>query len=226
MDTREEMRRTGVAGFTLFEALVAVTLTGMTLAAIGSITAQWLPGWNRGFIRVQRSELFTVALNRLAADLAASEFVTPNRDSKLPVFQGTPTAVTLVRSAVGPDAGPGLEVVRIAEATDGQGVALLRMRTPFAPFGAGDVSAGRLNFTDPVVLLRAPFRVTFSYSSGNGAWQDAWVNARELPAAVRFLVRDTTIGRTLAISSATLVHVDLQAGDAEPAAKNAYDKIQ
>jgi len=205
-------RRHSEAGFTLFEALVAVTLTGIILAAIGSITAQWLPGWNRGFMRVQRSELFTVALNRLAADLAASEFVTANRRAKLPVFEGTPTAVMLVRSAIGPNTDPGLEVVRIAEASDRQGIALLRTRTPFAPFGEGEVSASQLKFADPVVLLRAPFRVMFSYSTGDGAWRDTWQNEKQLPAAVRFLVRDTTTGRTLAISSATVVHVELQAG--------------
>jgi general secretion pathway protein J len=210
------LRRSGVAGFTLLEALVAVTLMGMILAALGSITAQWLPSWNRGFMRVQRGELFAVALNRLAADLAAAEFVTANRDSKLPVFEGAPTAVTLVRSAVGPNTEPGLEVVRIAEATDRQGIALVRTRTPFAPFGTGDVSASQLSFTDPVVLLRAPFRVSFSYSSGDGAWQDTWQKASQLPAAVRFLVRDATTGRTLAISSATMVHVELPPGCADP----------
>jgi general secretion pathway protein J len=211
---RSKKGRTGrlrcEAGFTLFEALVAVTLTGIILAAIGSITAQWLPGWNRGFMRVQRSELFTVALNRLAADLSASEFVTPNHGAKFPLFEGTPTAVTLVRSAVGPNTDPGLEVVRIAEATDRQGIALVRTRTPFAPFGDGDIPASGLNFTDPVALLRAPFRVSFSYSAGDGTWRDTWVNESQLPAAVRFLVRDTTTGRTLAISSAAVVHVELQ----------------
>jgi general secretion pathway protein J len=205
-------RRSGIAGFTLLEALVAVMLTGVILAAMGYITAQWLPSWNRGFMRVQRGELFSVALNRLAADLAAAEFVTPNRDSKLPIFEGTPTAVTLVRSAVGPNTEPGLEVVRIAEGADRQGIALVRTRTPFAPFGSGDVSAGQLSFTDPVVLLRAPFRVSFSYSNGDGVWQDTWQKNSQLPAAVRFLVRDTATGRTLAISSAAMVHVELQAG--------------
>jgi general secretion pathway protein J len=168
-------------------------------------------------MRVQRSELFSVALNRLAADLAAAEFVTPNRDSKLPVFEGTPAGVILVRSAVGPNTEPGLEVVRIAEASDRQGVALVRTRMPFAPFGAGDVSATSLTFTDPVVLLRAPFRVLFAYSSGDGAWRDSWQSEKQLPAAVRFLVRDTTTGRTLAISSAAMVHVDQQAGCADGA---------
>jgi general secretion pathway protein J len=202
-------RRSNAAGFTLLEALVATTLMGMILAALGSITAQWLPSWNRGFLRVQRSELFTVALNRLAADLSAAEFVTPNRATMLPLFEGTASSVTLVRSALGPNTEPGLEVVRIAEATDRQGTALLRTRTPFAPFGLGDISANQLKFTDPVVLLRAPFRVSFSYSNGEGSWVDTWQNAGELPAAVRFLVRDTTTGRTLAISSAAIVHVAL-----------------
>lgn len=205
-------RRSAVAGFTLFEALVATTLMGMILAALGAITAQWLPSWNRGFMRVQRSELFNVALNRLAADLSAAEFITPNRGTKLPIFEGGPSAVTLVRSAVGPNTEPGLEVVRIAESSDRQGIALVRTRKPFAPFGAGDISPSQLTFTDPVVLLRAPFRVSFSYSSGDGVWRETWQNMEQLPAAVRFLVRDQTTGRTLAISSAAMIHVELPAG--------------
>ncbi len=209
---------------------MALTLMGVILAALGVITAQWLPGWNRGFMRVQRGELFAVALNRLAADLAAAEFVTANRDTKLPLFEGLPAGVTLVRSAVGPNTEPGLEVVRFAEATDLQGVALVRTRTTFAPFGAGDVSASGLAFADPVVLLRAPFRVSFAYSNGDGNWQDTWQRAEQLPAAVRFMVRDTTTGRTLAISGATMVHVDTpacvgaggaQAGAPQPGATQA-----
>jgi len=191
---------------------------GMIVAAIGAITAQWMPGWNRGFTRVQHSELFTVALNRLAADLSAAEFITPNGFTKLPLFEGTASSVILVRSAVGPNTDPGLEVVRIAEATDRQGFALVRTRTPFAPFGSGDVSASHLKFTDPVVLLRAPYRVSFSYSTGDGSWLDTWQKANQLPAAVRFLIRDATTGRTLAISSATTVHVELPASCSDPAA--------
>jgi general secretion pathway protein J len=204
------------AGFTLLEALVATTLMGMVLAALGAITAQWLPSWNRGFMRVQRSELFTVALNRLAADLSAAEFITPNRGSRLPIFEGSTSAVTLVRSAVGPNTDPGLEVVRIAEMVDRQGFALVRTRTRFAPFGLGDVSANQLNFTDPVVLLRAPYRVSFSYSAGDSSWSDTWQSANQLPSIVRFMVRDVTTGRTLAISSATMVHVELPAECADP----------
>src|SRR5258706_14934892 len=119
-------------------------------------------------MRVQRSELFAVALNRLAADLSASEFVTPNRESKLPIFEGTTSAVTLVRSAVGPNTEGGLEVVKIAESADRQGIAFVRTRTAFSPFRLGEVAPHPLNFTDPVVLLPAPLRASFSYSSRGG----------------------------------------------------------
>ena len=36
------------AGFTLLEALVATALMGLILAALATITAQWLPNWDRG----------------------------------------------------------------------------------------------------------------------------------------------------------------------------------
>src|SRR5258706_9132840 len=125
--------RSAVAGFTLLEALIATTLMGMVLLAIGAITAQWLPTWNRGFMRVQRSELFAVALNRLAADLAAAEFITPNRESKRPIFEGTASAVTLVRSAVRPYTEGGLVHERFSLNTHRHVLRLLPSRTRLAP---------------------------------------------------------------------------------------------
>ena len=108
-------KRDAVSGFTLIEALVAIALMGVILAALTSITSQWLPNWNRGIARAQRSELVSVALDRLIADIGASEFIPPNRDAKAPLFDGTEFSVTLVRSAIGPNTRPGLEIVRISQ---------------------------------------------------------------------------------------------------------------
>jgi general secretion pathway protein J len=204
-------RHAVVSGFTLIEALVATALMGVILAALGSITAQWLPNWNRGIARAQRSELVSIALNRLVADLGASEFIPPNRDTEAPLFDGTEFSVTLVRSALGPNPRPGLEIVHIAESADKSGKVLVRSIKPFVPFGPSTTSVGQLEFANPVVLLRAPYRVSFAYAGRDGIWKNTWRNANELPAAVRLTVRDAASERTLSISTTALVHIDMPA---------------
>jgi general secretion pathway protein J len=198
----------GTEGFTLIEALAATVLMGTILTALATITAQWLPNWNRGFSRVQRSELLQVALERVAADLAAVEFITPNRTTTRPLFEGTELAVTFVRTSFGPNTRSGLEIVRIAETADRQGRALVRARAPFAPSTA---SADQVHFADPVVLMRAPQKLSFSYAGPDRIWKNTWIGARELPAAVRLTVRDAATERVLPISTAVLIHTQLPA---------------
>lgn len=211
MRYRKRSRRTKTRGFTLIEALIAMVLMSVILAALASITSQWLPNWNRGIARAQRSELVSIALDRLIADIGASEFISPNRDTKAPVFDGTEFSITLVRSAVGPSAGPGLEIVRIAEINDKGGLLLVRSTKPFAPLAASTSSLRQPDFANPVVLLRSPYQVSFAYAGRDGIWKQDWQNAAQLPAAVRLTVRDATSGRTLTISTTALVHVELPA---------------
>ena len=206
-----QSRRAATRGFTLIEALVAIVLMSVILAGIASITSQWLPNWNRGVARVQRSELVNIALDRLIADIGAAEFVSPNRDIKAPIFDGTEFSLTLVRSSVGPSASPGLEIVRIAQINDKGRLLLVRSTKQFAPLATDTTALRQEDFTNPVVLLRAPYQVSFAYAGSNGTWQKDWQNVPQLPAAVRLTVRDATSGRTLTISTTALVHVELPA---------------
>ena len=100
-------RRRAIAGFTLVEALLATALMGAILAAIATVTAQWLPNWNRGFIRVQGTETLAAGLERIIADLAAADFVTAGSNIRQPVFDGTELSVTFLRTAIGPNTRPG-----------------------------------------------------------------------------------------------------------------------
>src|SRR5260370_41139329 len=113
-------RRIGEEGFTLIEALAALVLTGLVLSALGTITAQLLPNWNRGFDRIQQSELIGIAMQRIAADLAAAEYVPPNGSGRKPLFDGSALSVTFVRTALRPNVGAGLDVARLG-ATDEPG---------------------------------------------------------------------------------------------------------
>src|SRR5215475_12787493 len=152
--------RASVSGFSLIEALTAVVLMGLILSALGAVTAQWLPNWNRGFKRVENSELVGIAIERLVGDLRSAEYVTPNRAVSQPLFVGNETTVTLVRTELGPNTGSGLEVVRIEEIADKQGPLLVRSRAPFAPLPLAGTWVDQLNYSTPVILLRAPLRAS------------------------------------------------------------------
>jgi general secretion pathway protein J len=205
----------GEAGFTLIEVLLATLLMTVILAALATVTAQWLPNWNRGMLHVQRAERLAIGLDRIIADLAVAEMVPMNADNKRPLFEGSELAVTFVRTAVGPSTRPGLEVIRFAEKADGQGLAMVRERGSFAPM-PGDA---QLRFADQVVLIRAPFRVRFSYAGADQIWQPDWRGQMQLPDRIRVAVRDGATGEVLAVSSAAIPHVNAPAECAR--AKNA-----
>jgi general secretion pathway protein J len=199
--------RSAVLGFTLVEALVVTALTGFILAILATVTAQWLPNWNYGFVRTQRAELVETAIERLAGDISSAEFVSPSRDAAGPLFDGDERSITFVRTAIGPNAHSGLEIVRISETADIKGTALVRTRAMFAP-GA---PAAQPQFADPVVLLRAPFRTSFSYAGKDSVWKSEWRGAMQLPAAVRITIRGAPGERALAISTVAAVRTELPA---------------
>jgi general secretion pathway protein J len=210
MGQHRRRARRASAGFTLIETLIATALMVAVLAALATVTAQWLPNWNRGFARVQRTELLSLGLERVVADLAAAEYVPAHYATKHPLFEGRELAVTFVRTAIGPNSRPGLEIVHLGEAADARGLALLRTQMPFAPVDpTAGVDLRRLG--DPVVLVRAPFRLSFAYAGGDRVWKPTWIDVAELPTAVRVTVRNAATGRLLSVSTAALVHVTASA---------------
>ena len=190
------------AGFTMIEVLVATLLMTVILAALATVTSQWLPNWNRGMTHVQHAEKLALGLSRMVADLSVAEMIPINGDTKGPMFEGSELAVTFVRTAVGPTAHPGLEFVRFIEKADSQGLALVRERAPFMPMPPG----GQIRFADAVVLVRLPYRVTFSYAGADQGWQPDWRGQRQLPEKIRIAVRDGATLQTLALSSVATLH--------------------
>ncbi|QPF82988.1 prepilin-type N-terminal cleavage/methylation domain-containing protein [Bradyrhizobium genosp. L] len=203
------------AGFTLLEVLLATLLMTVILAALATVTAQWLPNWNRGMLRVQRAEKLAIGLERALADLEVAEMIPISGNGKRPLFEGNELSVTFVRTAVGPNTRPGLEIIRLIEKADAEGLALVRERSPFSPRSPDE----QIRFVDQVVLVRAPFRVTFAYAGPDQVWQPTWRDQVQLPSLVRVSVRDAATGQVLAVSSAATVHVNAPAECAR--AKNA-----
>jgi general secretion pathway protein J len=207
MSTTPRRARASEAGFTLIEVLLATLLMTVILAVLATVTSQWLPNWNRGMARVQRAERLAMGLDRIVADLSVAEMIPINGDAKVPLFEGSELAVTFVRTAVGPNARPGLEILRLIEKADDQGLAMVRERTAFAPMP----SDAQIRFADQVVLIRSPFRVTFSYAGPDQVWQPNWRGQMQLPDMVRVAVRDSATGQVLSVSTAAIVHVSAPA---------------
>ena len=210
----------GDAGFTLIEALVALALTGLLLSALATLTAQWLPNWNRGFDRIQNNEQIAIAMQRIAADLSAAEYVSPSREQKKPLFNGSALAVTFVRTAFGPNADIGLDIVRIGETTDHGHLVTIRTHAPFAPFPPDSPPPEQIHTKDPVVLLRAPLRLSFAYAGADHIYRNDWHDQNVLPKTVMLTLREATSDRVLSVSTVTPVHVDAAAGKAGNASSN------
>jgi general secretion pathway protein J len=208
---RTAFRRNADGGFTLMEMLIAIALMGVVLSALATITAQWIPNWHRGFARVQHNEILDVVLSRLVADVGAAEFVTANRKATKPLFEGAELSVTFVRTALGPNTRPSLEVVRISQTADRSGSLLVRSRAPFAPTDPDAPQSLPTVFTDQVALLRAPYQLSFAYADRDGRWHDRWQNEDGMPTSVRFTIRDAVTERSLAVSTAAIVRVDVPA---------------
>jgi len=201
----------GSAGFTLVEAMLATLVMGIILAALATVTAQWLPNWDRGFARLQSGGLVAVGLDRLTDDIAEAEFVSADVDDKIPLFDGGELSIIFVRTTLAPNAGSGLEVVRIAEISDDLGPALVRGTAPL-PTGTGQYGgADVLTFANPVVVIRAPYRVSFSYAGPDRVWLDTWHSQAQLPRAVRLTLRDNATSIVLQASTSTLIHAELPA---------------
>lgn len=199
----------GSAGFTLIEALISVLLMGIILGALGTVTAQWLPGWDRGVARLQRIDTLAVGIDRLAGDIAAAEIVSTGNDKTPPLFDGDVLSVTLVRTVLNPNTAGGLEVVRIAETSDDHGPALVRASAPFTP--NMPASAGTILFANAVPVIRGPYDVAFSYAGPDRVWRDTWHQQITLPRAIRVRLLDRATSTTLAVSTATLVHAEVPA---------------
>ena len=198
-----------VAGFSLIEAMAALALTAIIIMALSSVAGQWLPNWRRGFVELQRADLLGVGLERLVDDLSAAEYVTPSAGAPAPLFEGDASSVVFVRSAIGPDAYPHLEIVRLAEIKEDRGLAMVRTRARFAPTAPKPpgAPAQAIAFGDPVTLIRAPFHISFAYAGPDRVWLPSWQGRKQLPEAVRISVRDTVANRVLAASTVARVKV-------------------
>ena len=165
------------AGFGLVEAIVALAIAGLVLAAVTEIAGRTLRSWSSGFTAMAAVERTDIALGRISADLAAL----------LPVRLAT--AVDPATLFVGDERGmaftaltpvdrehEAIAVVEIGIEKLGDGAALTR-RTRRGRDAA-------LREGDRVVLLSGPLDLGFAYRDRTGARLATWTRPGEVPVGV------------------------------------------
>jgi general secretion pathway protein J len=199
--------RASESGFTLVEVLVATALVAIVLAALATLTSQWLPNWNRGMDRLQTVERTALAIDRIAKDLAAAEFIYAKGEESLTAFEGTSGSVTLVRTAVGANAHPGLERVQIFASTN-RVSGIVRSAAAFVPDVPAAFSLGQAH-RDPDVLLPGPYALSFAYAGTDRVWRDSWRQQRTMPKLVQISISMRSQQRSVVNSTYVAIRADL-----------------
>lgn len=170
-------RRAGEAGFGLLEAMLALAIAGLVLAAITEIAGRTLRSWNVGLGTVAGIERTDLGLARLAADLSGLvPMPLATVDDRAVLFTGDERGMAFTASTPIDRTRDGLAVVEIGiEATD-RGAALVRRLRAIrdgAPPGGGRV-----------VLLSGRLDLAFAYRDRSGERVARWTRPGEVPTGV------------------------------------------
>jgi general secretion pathway protein J len=190
------------AGFTMIEILVVLLLTGVIVSTMATLASQWLRSWDRGASSLQRVEMLSVGMDRLARDVQSAVALPPIVDRPWPTFIGNSKTILFVHPPIDRRAPRGLEIVHFFPASDG---ALMRARAGFE-FDRPIESPGP---RDAAVVLQKPYTATFDYLDERGEWLSDW-RRNKPPSAVRVAL--TSSGSSApALSTVISILADLPA---------------
>lgn len=165
------------AGFGLIEAIVALAIAGLVLAAVTEMVGRMLRTWDRGFATLAAVERTDVALGRIGADLAALLPISlATADDPNILFAGDARGMSFTAVTPFDRSHEGIAIVEIAVEGSGDGAVLVRRlrRGRDAPLRDGD----------RVVLLSGRLDLGFSYRDQTGERVDRWSRPGEVPRGV------------------------------------------
>jgi len=165
------------AGFGLIEAILALAIAGMVLAAVTEIAGRTLTSWDRGLASVAAVERTDVAIGRIGADLATLLPVSlPTADDPSVLFAGDERGLAFTAVTPLDRTNDGIAIVEIGVEGSGDGAVLVRRlrRGRDVPLRDGD----------RVVLLSGALDFGFSYRDQSGQRSARWAKPGEVPRGV------------------------------------------
>jgi prepilin-type N-terminal cleavage/methylation domain-containing protein len=211
-------------GFTLIEAIAALAISSVIIAATATLIHSVARNFDRGTRGVDAADSLMLAVERLAADFASARFVTwMTASGPALAFKGAPAdgdkpaRIVFVGSRDTGYASRSDEVVTLSVERSGDVTRLIRRR---AAWSGADMSVDRLSPQDPVVLLEGNLDISFVFGrlapDGGLAWSAAWTDATTMPRFVRLILRDRATGADPVGEAEFIVRADAPAACGRP----------
>jgi len=171
-------RKAARRGFTMIEALAALSLALLLFGSIALYTGTWLSHWERIIAMSSRADNVAVVLDRVVEDIesTAAMYASADAGRGAVVFEGLDDRLSFVRPALGygPRAGAD-RITYLNGAVDGTS-AIMRLRRDHG----GQASGG-----EDLPLLRGGPTIRFTYAGNDGEFLDAWGDSSSLPQVIR-----------------------------------------
>jgi Prokaryotic N-terminal methylation motif len=198
--------RTGCAGFTLVEALAALSIASVIIIASTALVHNVALFFDRGTRGVTDAERLMLTVERLAGDFSSARFVyRRTADGAAAAFAATPASndgpasivfVGAGRDGLGPRADD--DVISLTVEEDGEIRRLIRRR---AAWPGPRTRFEDVSLEDPVVLIDGKLDISFLFGrvmpGGALAWYSSWAGELGPPRYVRLLLRNRATGADL-----------------------------
>ena len=180
------------AGFGLIEAIVALAIAGLVLAAITEIAGRTLRSWNAGLDTTAAVERSDIALGRIATDLTELLPISlATSDDPNVLFAGDERGMAFTAVTPVGRTGEAIAVVEIGVESAADGAVLTRRLRRGRDAGLRD--------GDRVVLLSGPVDLGFSYRDQAGRRVARWARHGEVPRGVVVTLRGSRAGGGLPV---------------------------
>lgn len=198
--TKQERNRNG--GFTLIEAITALAISSVIIAAIVTLIHSVAINFDRGTRGVDAADRIMLAVERLASDFSSARYVAWMTGSGPALaFQGEPADGEKPARIVfvgGQDSGYGSRSDEVVSLTVENGDGSTRLVRRRAVWSGTDMTVDHLSPQDPVVLIEGNLDISFVFGrlmpGGGLAWSRDWTDVKTLPRFVRLILRDRATG--------------------------------
>jgi general secretion pathway protein J len=190
-------RRSRRAGYVMIEALAALAVSAMVLAALPLASGILIRSWEKattGSDTLDRLSTGLSVVRREISEMRRDRFFERGGDGPY-AFLATSNSLGMVVPDHSGRSKTGQDIILIAPRAEANGNSLVRGMASFRPDMKNFES---LKLDDEVVLLSGPWKYRFYYAARERRelkWYDRWLDEQDLPLAIRLDVLDYITGK-------------------------------